>query len=92
MPSALAAFDFPEARVCVASVGGQLYAFDDACPHAGCSLALGRLDGSLLVCSCHDGAFDVATGEAVAEPAEEPLIVYPVRLQDGVVEVDPSSV
>ena len=43
-------------------VDGELHAFDDTCPHAGCSLADGDLDGHAVVCPCHLARFDITTG------------------------------
>ncbi|MGH8542948.1 MAG: Rieske (2Fe-2S) protein [Gammaproteobacteria bacterium] len=37
-------FDITGAKVAVANAGGHLYAFDDTCPHRGCSLAMGKLE------------------------------------------------
>ena len=44
------------------NVGGDLYALDDACPHAGSSLGMGKLDGAIVQCRAHGLRFDVRTG------------------------------
>ncbi|HEX2063027.1 MAG TPA: Rieske 2Fe-2S domain-containing protein, partial [Acidimicrobiales bacterium] len=54
---------------------------------AGASLGRGRLDGSTLECPRHGAAFDVRTGDVLTGPAEQRLRSYPVRVEDGVVEV-----
>ena len=46
-------FDVAGTKVNVASVGGQLHAFDDTCTGKACSLAKGRLDGTTVTCPCH---------------------------------------
>ena len=43
-------------------VAGQLYAIDDACPHAGASLANGKLEGRTIQCPAHGLQFDLLTG------------------------------
>ena len=69
----LRAFDVAGTAVAVANVGGQLYAFDDACTHAFCSLAEGELKGTTVTCLCHFSQFDVRTGEVLGGPADEPV-------------------
>ena len=63
------AFDVTGVKVNVASVDGQLYAFDDTCTHRACSLAKGKLDGTTVTCPCHGSQFDVTTGEVLRGPA-----------------------
>jgi len=41
---------------------GQLYAIDDACPHAGGSLASGKIEGRTIQCRAHGLRFDLLTG------------------------------
>jgi nitrite reductase/ring-hydroxylating ferredoxin subunit len=58
-------------KVNIASVGGQLHAFDDTCTHRACSLAKGKLDGTTVTCPCHGSQFDVTTGEVLRGPAQQ---------------------
>ena len=44
------------------NVGGEIYALDDACPHQGSSLGMGKLDGAIVQCRAHGLRFDVRTG------------------------------
>ena len=66
---------------------GSWAAFDDACTHEECPLSEGDLDGDRIVCYCHSSAFDVRTGAVLQGPADRPLAVYPVRVEDGEVQV-----
>jgi nitrite reductase/ring-hydroxylating ferredoxin subunit len=63
-------FDVAGIKVNIASVGGQLHAFDDTCTHRACSLAKGKLDGTTVTCPCHGSQFDVTTGEVLRGPAQ----------------------
>jgi len=75
-------------EIALARLGdGSWVAFDDACTHEECPLSEGDLDGDRIVCYCHSSAFDVRTGEVLRGPAEEPLAVYPVRVEDGELQV-----
>lgn len=66
-------FDVAGIKVNIASVGGQLHAFDDTCTHRACSLAKGKLDGTTVTCPCHGSQFDVTTGEVLRSPAQQPV-------------------
>jgi len=66
---------------------GSWAAFDNACTHEECPLADGDLDGNRITCYCHSSVFDVRTGEVLEGPAEEPVAVYPVRVQAGQLQV-----
>jgi 3-phenylpropionate/trans-cinnamate dioxygenase ferredoxin subunit len=50
--------------LCIAlfNIAGNLYAIDDRCPHAGSSLASGKLDGLNVQCPAHGLRFNLATG------------------------------
>jgi nitrite reductase/ring-hydroxylating ferredoxin subunit len=67
---------------------GSWVAFDNACTHEECPLSEGDLEGTRIVCHCHSSVFDVRTGAVIEGPAEEPLGVYPVRVENGELEVD----
>jgi nitrite reductase/ring-hydroxylating ferredoxin subunit len=66
---------------------GSWAAFDNSCPHEDCPLSEGDLDGDQIICVCHSSAFDVHTGAVLVGPAEDPLSVYPVRVENGELEV-----
>ena len=63
-------FDVAGTKVNIASVSGQLHAFDDTCTHKACSLAKGKLAGTTVTCPCHGSQFDVTTGEVLRGPAQ----------------------
>jgi nitrite reductase/ring-hydroxylating ferredoxin subunit len=66
-------FDIAGTRVNVTNTNGRLYAFDDTCTHAGCSLADGDLEGTTVTCACHGSQFDVTTGAVLRGPAQRPV-------------------
>ena len=65
-------FDVEGTKVNVTNVDGHLYAFDDACTHARCSLANGTLAGNTVTCACHGSQFDVTSGAVLRGPAQRP--------------------
>jgi 3-phenylpropionate/trans-cinnamate dioxygenase ferredoxin component len=84
----LRAFTVGGRRVAIANAGGTFYGIDDTCTHMGCSLADGALDGTTVTCACHGSEFDVATGEVVDGPAEDPVGTWAVHAEGGELIVD----
>ena len=70
-------------RVLIANVEGAYYATDDRCTHEDASLSSGVLEGARVRCPLHGSRFDLRTGEALEEPAEENLRTYAVRVEGG---------
>ncbi len=59
-------------------------AFHQKCPHLGCAVVPDETHKQLL-CPCHHGCFDAATGRALAGPARRPLTRIALENRDGVV-------
>lgn len=74
-------YDLNGTNVNVASASGNLYAFDDTCTHAGCSLAKGKLDGTTVTCACHGSQFDVTSGAVLRGPARRPVRSRAVKVE-----------
>lgn len=81
-PGAMKRVDLRGRRILLANVQGRYCAVDDTCTHEDASLSTGVLKGDLVRCPLHGSRFNVCTGAALEEPAEESLRVYPVR-QEG---------
>jgi cytochrome P450/nitrite reductase/ring-hydroxylating ferredoxin subunit len=73
--------------VCVARADDGWVAFQDTCTHEECPLSDGELDGTVVVCPCHGSEFDVATGDVLSPPALDPLPIYEVREEGGMLLV-----
>lgn len=71
--------------------GNEIYALDDTCVHAGCSLSGGHLAGASIICPCHGSQFALRDGSIINGPATMPEPHYEVRVQDGMVEVKQAS-
>lgn len=82
-PGRMKRVDLAGRRILLANVGGRLCAVDDTCTHEEASLSRGVLKGELVKCPLHNSRFNVCTGEALEEPAEENLRTYPVREEGG---------
>lgn len=67
--------------------GGQVFALDDTCVHAGCSLSGGSVQGRSIVCPCHGSQFELEGGAVINGPATRAEPTLSVRLRNGMVEV-----
>jgi 3-phenylpropionate/trans-cinnamate dioxygenase ferredoxin component len=74
-------------RVRVATVGGNLYAFEDRCTHDDSPFDDAPIEDSEIICPRHGARFCLRTGEALSPPAYEPLRIFEVRAVAGRVEV-----
>jgi 3-phenylpropionate/trans-cinnamate dioxygenase ferredoxin component len=68
-------------------VQGRCYAIADSCPHAGSSLAFGKLDGTIVTCRGHGLRFNLATG-CMPGSAGLRARTYPVRVHEGRIQID----
>lgn len=64
-----------------------IHAFEGTCPHYGCGLWEGRLEGHTLTCQCHGSQFDVRDGTLLHGPATAPVPSYDVRRRSGRVQI-----
>ncbi len=70
-------FAYPDAdtpAILIRREGGELVAFQQKCTHLACPVAYQRSaagQGECLSCHCHNGRFNVATGEGVSGPPRE---------------------
>ncbi len=80
-PGSMKRVDINGRRMLLANVNGRFCATDDSCTHEDASLSTGSLRGELVKCPLHGSRFNVCTGEALEEPAEQNLKTYPVRVE-----------
>jgi 3-phenylpropionate/trans-cinnamate dioxygenase ferredoxin component len=74
--------------VLVVNLGGAIRAMQGICSHEYFELDKGFLTGSSLTCALHLSRFDLADGEPLDPPAEVPLYLYDVVIEDGRVLID----
>ena len=74
-------------ELAVYRVEGEFYVTDDHCTHGPGSLSEGYLDGHVIECDFHNGAFDIRNGEIVAPPCMVPLKTYKVLPHDTAVVI-----
>lgn len=79
-------------QICLFNHRGSIGAVGNVCTHAEFLLSDGALrnDGT-LECAWHGARYDCRTGLVQRGPAEDPLPVFPVRIEAGRVFVGPRA-
>ncbi|CAN5452478.1 hypothetical protein BH20CHL7_BH20CHL7_11370 [soil metagenome] len=70
-------------QVLIVNSGGEYTALQGICSHEYFELDKGFLTNGTLTCALHLSRFDLSSGEPLDPPADMPLAVYPVVVQDG---------
>jgi 3-phenylpropionate/trans-cinnamate dioxygenase ferredoxin subunit len=76
--------------ILLARVNGQVYAVSNLCPHAGCQLHGGILNGYVVMCPCHGWKFDVRNGQ-YQDNAIIKLTSYQCKVENGKIHVNIKS-
>ena len=73
----------------VFNLQGEFFVTDDACTHGPGSLSEGYIEGDVIECDFHNGAFNIRTGEVVAPPCMIPIKTYRTVVDDeGFVSIE----
>ena len=75
-------------QVIVIHTGGEIRAFQGICTHEYFELDKGFLTAGTLTCALHLSRFDLSNGEPIDPPAELPLEIYQVVIEDGRVLIE----
>ena len=79
--------DVDGAQIVVFNLDGKYYAIEDVCTHDGGQLTGGEVEGDQIVCPRHGARFCIRTGAALTAPAYEPTATFPVRIENGEIQV-----
>jgi 3-phenylpropionate/trans-cinnamate dioxygenase ferredoxin component len=80
-------FSIGDANIVLFNLAGAFYAIADVCSHDNGPVGEGEIIGTEIKCPRHGARFDLTTGEALSMPATVDIPAYPVRVQDGKIEV-----
>jgi Rieske Fe-S protein len=78
-------FDYPKAHqpaVLIRMDADRFVAYGQKCTHLSCPV-IPRVDEGRLLCPCHEGSFDLATGRPVAGPPRRPLARVTLQVRQG---------
>lgn len=87
-PNQLKGMKLNNRYVAVVKIGEEVFAFEDNCTHAACSISPGEVEDYIAPCYCHGALFDVRTGGVVQGPAGRPLPVFAVKVEGDEVFVE----
>ncbi|QFY41296.1 non-heme iron oxygenase ferredoxin subunit [Candidatus Methylospira mobilis] len=74
--------------VAVFRIGDEYYAIEDICTHDRSAISRNcMLEGREIICSRHGGRFCLQTGKALLGPVYENIGVFPVRIEQSVIQV-----
>ncbi|MCK5308272.1 MAG: non-heme iron oxygenase ferredoxin subunit [Zetaproteobacteria bacterium] len=76
------------AEIAVFNLDGEFFAIEDVCTHDGGELASGVCDGDQIICPRHGARFCIRSGKVLTPPAYEDIETFPVRIDQGVVQID----
>ena len=91
-PGSCRTVDIDGLAIAVFNIGGHYHAIKDQCTHEDEMLSGGKLLGDRIVCPAHGAQFSLLTGEALTPPAYEPVAVFPVRVENDMVQVNSEPV
>ena len=86
-PGGSLVFRYPEEHdlcILVRRHDGTLLAYDQKCTHLSCAV-IPDVQAGRLLCPCHKGVFDLATGRPLAGPPRRPLPRIRVEERDGAI-------
>ena len=93
LPGQSRLIDVDNVMVAVFNLDGEYYAIEDVCTHdgspmLGCGLEPEKvIEGDQVICPRHGARFCIKTGNALTPPAFEPTYTFPVRVENGMVQV-----
>ena len=77
-------FRYPEEKdtaILIRAADGKYYAFDQQCTHLTCPVYYAKKNDR-LECPCHDGGFDVHTGNVLYGPPPRPLDQIQIEVRE----------
>ena len=75
-------------KILLANIKGKIHATDLICTHADADLSTGFLSDEGVRCPLHLSVFNLENGEPQNLPAEKPLTVYNIKIDDNKIYVE----
>ena len=86
-PGAWKIVDVEGRLVAVFNLEGEFFAIEDVCTHDGGELTGGEIEDGCIACPRHGARFDIRTGAVLSPPAYEDVLTFPVRVDQGRIQV-----
>lgn len=85
-PETMSGIKIADRLILLCNIGGEIFAYDDACPDTPLTLSNGQLESEQIVCPWHGCRFDARSGQRMIHRGTN-LIPYPVTIEGDVVRV-----
>ena len=72
----------------IAKINDRFFVTSDMCTHEDAELTMGCLKGMTVKCPLHGSYFDLTSGVALNEPAEDPISVYKTIIENNHLYID----
>ena len=72
----------------IAKINDRFFVTSDMCTHEDAELTMGCLKGTTVKCPLHGSYFDLTSGVALNEPAEDPISVYKTIIENNHLYID----
>ncbi|MFP3189821.1 MAG: non-heme iron oxygenase ferredoxin subunit [Thermoproteota archaeon] len=82
------AFDIENRHIIAFIKDRRVHALDGYCTHEEADLKDGFLLEDVIICPLHLSQFNIFTGEVVNPPAEKPLKVYNIKLENSTIYIE----
>lgn len=77
--------------ICLSHLTDGVFATDDTCSHERASLSMGWIVNDCQIeCPRHGARFDIKSGDVRSLPAVQRISTYPVKVENGIIYVDPT--
>jgi len=86
-PGTTQPYDVGGTPVLVANVSGEFYAVRDHCPKNVAPLHLGSFAAPIIICPCHNEAYDIRSGKRADTQDGQRLAVLPVAIANGMIQL-----
>lgn len=83
--------DIDDKHIMLVRHHGNLYAVESMCSHAMFELDDGDIKDCSLSCPLHGAHFCLKTGEPLKGPALEPIEVYEIKIDNGIIFIKQDS-
>ena len=87
-PGTMVGVDLEGTGVLLSNLNGEVHAVSRTCTHEEYDLSQGFIIDDAVVCALHLSQFDLRTGEVYNPPAEVPLRVFNVKIEEDVIFVE----
>lgn len=88
LKSQMQVFNVEGLEILIVNVEGQLFAFENRCPHMGYPLFFGSVQDDILTCGFHKAKFNIRTGKSLMPATYKSLRTFKIKIQNSALLVE----